>query len=276
MSGTGLALYILTLCLYFAAAVVFLLDMTGAENNNPFKTGRLLLIGGLMLLTLLIFSRSLTFRYLPLLTFHETLLLLAWVATLVVLALERAYQFKAVYSFMMPLLFLALFLALFFAAAGVNPAPELRSGWLISHIVSVIMAYGTFAVSFVVSIMYLVVDYYLKKKKISSLLLGLPSLDSLDFYIYRLVTVGFFLLTVSIILGAMWANTVWGEFWRWEPKEIWAAVTWIIYAAYLHTRLLSGWQGRKVALLNSFGFATVLFNYVFVRFFLTGGMHRFF
>jgi cytochrome c-type biogenesis protein CcsB len=275
MTAIGMAVYILTLCLYFAAAVVFLLDMAGTEKNI-FKSGRILLLSAFLLLTLLIFSRSLTFRYVSVLTFHETLLFLAWVGTLVALAMERAYQFKAVYSFMAPLLFAALFAAHFFAAAGVTPSPELRSIWLVSHILSVIMAYGTFAVSFVVSFMYLLVDHHLKKKKFSQLVVSLPSLDSLDYYNYRLVSLGFFLLTVSIFLGAMWANTVWGEFWRWEPKEIWSAVTWIVYAAYLHTRLLSGWQGRKVAILNSVGFATVLFNYVIVRFFLTGGMHRFF
>ncbi len=275
MNGLVLALYILTLCLYFAAMVVFLLDLSGSEKN-VFKAARSLLVAGFLLLTLLIFSRSLTFHYVSLLTFHETLLLLVWMATLVTLVLERTYVFKAVHSFMTPLLFTVLFGALFFTGSGVVPTPELRSAWLVSHILSVIMAYGTFTVSFMISLMYLLVDYYLKKKRMSQLVFRLPSLDSLDFYIYRLVSVGFFLLTVSIFLGAVWANTVWGEFWRWEPKEIWSAVTWIIYAAYLHTRLLSGWQGRKVAILSSVGFVTVLFNYVIVRFLLPGGMHRFF
>jgi ABC-type transport system involved in cytochrome c biogenesis permease subunit len=120
------------------------------------------------------------------------------------------------------------------------------------------------------------VDNHLKKKKLSSIITNLPSLDTLDLYNHKLVSIGFFFLTISILLGAMGAQNVLGSFWRWEPKEIWSMVTWIIYAAYLHTRLASGWQGRRVAMLNALGFATVMFNYIVVRFFFAAGFHNFY
>lgn len=275
MNNIGLGLYTLTLCLFFSAAVLFVVDLTKG-GRELFAIARGLLVAGVATLTLLLLGRGIAYGYFPALTFHETLLLLAWTAAIVVLVLERAYSFRAVYHFSVPLLFVVLFFAFFFTPERAELVPELKSVWLFAHIFSVIIAYGTFAVAFVISMMYLLVDNQLKKKKLSSLITNLPSLDTLDLYNHKLVSIGFFLLTISIFLGAMWAQNVWGAFWRWEPKEIWSVVTWIIYAAYLHTRLASGWQGRRVAMLNSFGFATVLFNYVIVRFFFTAGLHQFY
>ncbi|MDW7685180.1 MAG: c-type cytochrome biogenesis protein CcsB, partial [Bacillota bacterium] len=258
-----------------AAAVVFIIDLS-SKDKDLFTIARGLMLAGFATLTLLLIGRGIVYRYVPLYTFHETLLVLVWAASFVLLALERAYRFRSIYHFAAPFLFAVLFFAFFFTPERAELLPEFRSLWLFGHISTVIVAYGTFAVAFVTSVMYLFVDNQLKKKKLSSLITKLPSLDTLDLYIHKLVTIGFFLLTVSILLGGFWAQNVWGAFWRWEPKEIWSVVTWFIYAAYLHTRLASGWQGRRVAILNSFGFATVIFNYVIVRFFFTAGMHFFY
>ena len=275
MNNVGLAFYSFSLCLYFSAAVVFLIDLT-SNDKDLFSVARGLVIAGFALLSALIIGRGIVYGYVPLFTFHETLLMLVWTSSLTLLALEKAYHFRTIYHFAAPFLFIVLFFAFFFSPEQVELLPELRSLWLFAHIVTVIIAYGTFAVAFVTSIMYLFVDNQLKKKKLTSLITKLPSLNTLDLYTHKLVTIGFFMLTVSIFLGALWAQYVWGALWRWEPKEIWSAVTWFIYAAYLHTRLASGWQGRKVAMLNSFGFATVIFNYVIVRFFFTSGLHIFY
>lgn len=277
MNNVGLAFYTLSLCFLFASATLFLIDLTASEKSL-FGTARTLLMAAFACLTILIVGRGVVYRYMPLYTFHETLLFLVWTAAFVLLVLDRAYHTRTIYHFTVPFLFALLFFAFFFPAdrADLVLYPELKSVWLISHIISVIVAYGTFAVAFIISLMYLLVDHYLKRKKLSSVVVKLPSLDTLDLYNHKLVTVGFFLLTVSIFLGAMEAQNVWGAFWRWEPKEIWSVVTWIIYAIYLHTRLMSGWQGRKVAMFNTIGFATVLFNYVIVRFFFATGLHQFY
>ncbi|MCW3491138.1 c-type cytochrome biogenesis protein CcsB [Dethiobacter alkaliphilus] len=274
MENIGLALYTLTLCFFFASAVMFLIDLNSAEKDL-FNVARKLLIAGFAVLTILIIGRGITYGYAPLYTFHETLLILTWTAALVPIFLDRTYSFRSIYHFSAPLLFLILFFAFFVSPERVELLPGIKSFWLFTHIVTVIIAYGTFAMAFVTSLMYLLVDNQLKKKKFSTLTHKLPSLDALDLYIHKLVSVGFFLLTISIILGAIWAQNVWGAYWRWEPKEIWSVITWVIYAAYLHTRLASGWQGRKVAMLNSFGFATVFFNYVVVRFIFASGMHQY-
>jgi cytochrome c-type biogenesis protein CcsB len=275
MSNIVLALHTLTLCLFFSSAVLLLVDLfTG--DKDLFVIARNIMMAGFATLTALLVVRGIMYGYVPMFTFHETLLFLAWTAALVILFLDRTYSFRAIFHFTTPFLFALLFFALFFSPERADLMPELKSIWLFSHVFTVIIAYGTFAVAFVTSIMYLIVDNHLKKKKLSSLITKLPSLDTLDLYNHKLVSVGFFLLTISILLGAMWAQNVWGAFFRWEPKEIWSIVTWIIYAAYLHTRLASGWQGRRVAMLNSFGFATIMFNYIVIRLFFSTGVHQFF
>jgi len=275
MINSGLALYTLLLCFFFTSAVLFVMDLLGS-GKELFKTARMFFLLGFAALTFLLVARTLIYGYFPIFTFYETLLFLAWVVVFVILLLERSYGFRAVFPFATPALFAGLFLAFFFSAERVSLPPEYKSVWLFTHVVSIIAAYGAFAVAFVTSLMYLLVDNQLKKKKLTSFISKLPSLDILDYYNYKLVSVGFFLLTISVFLGALWAQNVWGAFWRWEPKEIWSLVTWIIYATYLHTRLSGGWQGRRVAMLNACGFATVLFNYIVVRFFLAGGLHQFY
>lgn len=274
METIGLALYTLTLCLFFAATVMFIIDLNSVDKDL-FSVAKAMLIAGFAVLTALIVGRGIAYGYAPLYTFHETLLLLTWTAALVPLLLDRAYHFRSIYHFSAPILFIILFFAFFFSPERVELLPKLVSFWLFAHILTVIIAYGTFTMAFVTSMMYMLVDNQLKKKNFSPLIGKLPSLGTLDLYIHKLVSVGLFLLTISIFLGAMWAQNVWGSYWRWEPKEIWSIITWIIYAAYLHTRLASGWQGRKVAMLNSFGFATVLFNYVVVRFIFGTGIHQY-
>ncbi|MBS3947571.1 MAG: c-type cytochrome biogenesis protein CcsB [Dethiobacter sp.] len=274
MINGGFALYALLLCFFFAAAVLFVMDFLDS-GKELFKTARRLLLLGFLVLTFLMVVRTVTYGYFPIFSFYETLLFLAWAVTLIIFLLERSYGFRALFPFAAPVLFTVLFFSFFFSAERVSLPPEYKSVWLFVHVVTVIAAYSTFAVAFVTSLMYLLVDNQLKKKKLSSLVSKLPSLDILDYYNYKLVSVGFFLLTISVFMGALWAQSVWGAFWRWEPKEIWSLVTWIIYAAYLHTRLSGGWQGRRVAMLNACGFATVLFNYLVVRFFFAAGLHQF-
>ena len=273
MINGELALYTLLLCFFFAAAVLFIMDLLGS-GKELFMMARRLLFLGFSALTILMVARAISYGYFPIFTFYETLLFLAWAMTFVILLLERSYGFRTVFPFAVPALFAVLFLAVFITAERASLPPEYKSIWLFFHIVTVIAAYSTFTVAFVTSLMYLSVDNQLKKKKLSSLVSRLPSLDILDYYNYKLVSIGFFLLTISVFLGAIWAQNVWGAFWRWEPKEIWSLVTWIVYATYLHTRL-SGWQGRRVPMLNACGFATVLFNYFAVRFLFAGGLHQF-
>jgi cytochrome c-type biogenesis protein CcsB len=96
----------------------------------------------------------------------------------------------------------------------------------------------------------------------------------LDNTSYRLIGLGFPLLTIGIIAGAVWANEAWGTYWSWDPKETWALITWLVFAAYLHARITKGWQGRRPALLASLGFGVVWVCYLGVNF-LGKGLHSY-
>ena len=92
----------------------------------------------------------------------------------------------------------------------------------------------------------------------------------LDDLIYQTVVVGFILLTAGIITGAVWANEAWGNYWSWDPKETWSLITWLVYAAMLHSRYLRGWYGKRLAVFSVVGFVCVLFTYFGVNLFLSG------
>ena len=117
--------------------------------------------------------------------------------------------------------------------------------------------------------MYLLQERMLKSKKFSGLFYRLPSLDTLDSMNYKCLTFGFPLMTMGIISGAIWANSAWGGYWRWDPKETWALITWFLYAALLHGRLTIGWRGRRAAIFAIIGFCFLLFSFFGVNLFLS-------
>jgi cytochrome c-type biogenesis protein CcsB len=145
----------------------------------------------------------------------------------------------------------------------------LQSNWLTAHVITCFLGYAAFALAFSLSLLYL-----LKSRGGEGaggfLETRLPSSSLLDDYSYRLIAVGFPMLTLGIITGAAWANEAWGSYWSWDPKETWSLIIWLIYAAYLHARLARGWQGRRAAWLSVFGFAATLFCYLGVNLFLSG------
>jgi cytochrome c-type biogenesis protein CcsB len=102
----------------------------------------------------------------------------------------------------------------------------------------------------------------------------LSLLETVDTWSYRIIGLGFPFLTIGIISGAVWANEAWGSYWSWDPKETWALITWLVFAIYLHSRLLRGWQGQKAAILGSFGFFVIWICYLGVNF-LGKGLHSY-
>ena len=117
---------------------------------------------------------------------------------------------------------------------------------------------------------YLYLDRMEKKGERTPWAKRLPDLETLDLLSYRLVAFVFPLWTFSVIAGAIWAESAWGRYWGWDPKETWAFITWVAYAAYLHARVTIGWRGRRAAWLCLFAGSTFLFNYVYVNIWGTG------
>ena len=148
--------------------------------------------------------------------------------------------------------------------------PALKSPWLVIHVSTAIISGGVFLLANCVAATYLILDSYEQKGARPSWALKLPTLEVLDNFSYRLVALVFPLWSFSVIAGAIWAEAAWGRYWGWDPKETWAFITWVAYAAYLHARVTVGWRGRRAAWLCIFAGSTFLFNYVYVNVWGTG------
>lgn len=151
--------------------------------------------------------------------------------------------------------------------ADIEPlVPALQNNLLLTvHVAVAIVAYGSFSIAFAASVLYLVQP--------DGGRWGLPKPQILDEIGYRAVVVGFPFLTLTIILGAVWAETAWGSYWSWDPKETASLVTWLIYGAYLHARVVRGWRGSRASWLLVAGFGATLFTYFGNLFF--GGLHSY-
>ena len=210
----------------------------------------------------------------PLSNLYESLVFFAATIALIYLVIERKYGSRVISAFSSPLAFLAM------AYASLSPnindriqplIPALKSNWLIAHVVACFIGYGAFAVAFGVSIMFL-----MKRKNSdgqSSVLDHLPDVSVMDELTHQLIMFGFLFLSVGIITGAVWANSAWGRYWGWDPKETWSLITWFVYATLLHARLMRGWRGKRIAVLSIIGFAAVLFTYFGVN--LLPGLHSY-
>jgi cytochrome c-type biogenesis protein CcsB len=148
--------------------------------------------------------------------------------------------------------------------------PALQSTWLVVHVAAAILSGGVFLLSNAIAGTYLWLDSMERKGERTAFAKRLPSLDVLDQLSYRLVAFVFPLWTFAVIAGAIWAEAAWGRYWGWDPKETWAFITWILYAAYLHARVTAGWKGRKAAWLCLLAGSTYLFNYIWVNVWGTG------
>jgi cytochrome c-type biogenesis protein CcsB len=151
--------------------------------------------------------------------------------------------------------------------ATIDPlVPALQNSLLLTvHVAVAIIAYGAFSVAFAAAALHLVQPKGGRR--------GLPKPDLLDEIAHRAVVVGYPFLTLTVVLGAIWAEIAWGKYWSWDPKETASLVTWLVYGAYLHARVVHGWRGRKAAWLLIIGFAATMFTFYGNLFF--GGLHAY-
>ena len=202
--------------------------------------------------------------YAPLSNFYESLVFFSWCLPVLGLIAFRRY----LQGYLGVLIALLASLLLAYASLGgvdsnIKPLmPALKSNWLLVHVVTAFLGYAAFALAFGCGVLYLVQE---RRPRAS-----LPPLPLLDSLMYRATMLGFLLLTLGILTGAVWAESAWGRYWSWDPKETWSLITWLIYATLLHARLLKGWQGRRIAWLAVLGFAAVMFTYFGVSFLLSG------
>ena len=162
---------------------------------------------------------------------------------------------------------------LYTIAAPVQPA--LQSYWLVIHVSAAIIGSGVFLVPGVASVLYLFRAAYEKDEtKFARFASKLPAADVLDRIAYRTTIFAFPVFTFGVLCGAVWAESAWGRFWGWDPKETVAFIAWVVYAAYLHSRATAGWRGARAAAINIVGFAAIIFNLFFVNL-VTAGLHSY-
>ncbi len=157
--------------------------------------------------------------------------------------------------------------------------PALHSYWLVIHVFAAVTASGAFAVGALASLLFLVKTRAVTRGRLrpGGYLDRLPALSVLDRVSYRVHAFGFPIWTfAALVAGPIWAEYAWGSYWNWDPKEVWAFITWVIYAAYLHARATAGWKGKLAATIALVGFASLLFNFVGINFFFgNGSMHSY-
>jgi len=217
-------------------------------------------------------SYQLGHGHIPLSNMYEALVSVSWCTVLVLFVMEQRFRSDALGAFIFPIVSVAMAYASL--APGVSDEiepliPALQSNWLTYHVITCFLGYAAFAVSFGSSIAFL-----LKRRKEPEASSPsdelLPGLQVLDEIIYKANAVGFLMLGVGIITGAVWANYAWGRYWSWDPKETWSLITWFIYAIFLHVRLTRGWRGTSTAVLSIVGFIGVLFTFLGVNYLLAG------
>ena len=262
-------LFKLTMGAYFLSTLLYLVYLV---KPRPIlgRIGHWTISGGLVIHCMFTIDRYLEAGHTPITNLHESLSFFSLAIVAMFIAFERKYKISILGSFVTPLALVILAISTLFPSAIAPLNPALKSKWLAVHTTMAFLGYAAFAVAFAAAIMYLIQERFLKSKRLGPMYQKLPSLDTLDEINYRCLTFGFPLLTFAIISGAIWAETAWGTYWSWDPKETWSLITWFIYAALLHGRLTTGWRGRRAAILAIIGFFVMLFTFLGVNLLLPG------
>ncbi|MCP9805163.1 c-type cytochrome biogenesis protein CcsB [Cyanobium sp. T1B-Tous] len=298
--GLGLAAFALLL-------LVLPLAFWSLSGGRTSAAVRLLVAVANLCLTAQLVLRWWDSGHFPISNLYESLCFLAWACTLTQLLVERSWPSPLVPAAATPMALGCVAFASFALPDRLQEAsplvPALRSSWLVMHVSVIMVSYAALLVGSLLSLAVLFTDrrnaLELRSSSIGSggyrqarlavvgegpdgtgapamqlSSVAIPVVEQLDSLSYRTITVGFLLLSVGLVSGAVWANEAWGSWWSWDPKETWALICWLVYAAYLHTRLIRGWQGRKPALVAAAGLVVIVVCYIGVN--LLGiGLHSY-
>ena len=280
-----LAFYILLFSLPFS--------LISTLKNKSSEFVKYLVISANIVIALQLISRWIISSHFPVSNLFESLCFLSWGLIFVQLLLEREYRTPIISTLSIPIILITLGFACFILPDNLrsssNLVPALRSSWLVMHVTVVMLSYASLIIGSCLSASVLLIDNN-QALQIRSNSVGIGGykisnhepknevikpykfshLEKLDTLSYRSILVGFVLLTLGLVSGAVWANEAWGTWWSWDPKETWAFISWLFYAAYLHMRISKGWQGRKPAFLATTGFFIVLICYLGVNFWGVG------
>ncbi len=258
-----------TFICYLAAMLIYLMSFW-KERGKAATLGKVFLVAGLAMQVAGLVIRSVNARFMPVTNMYESLNFFSCSIVVFYLVLEHKTKNRSYGAFVLPVVFLLMmFTSLPTTPKDIKPLiPALQSQWLVWHVLLAFIGEAGFAIAFGASVMYLI------RKRASEngfVARTFPSLQSLDTISYRAVAVGFPIFTLgALIFGAIWAKYAWGDYWSWDPKETWALITWIVYALYLHARIMYGWKGTVAAWISMIGFLATLFTLFGVNYLLAG------
>jgi cytochrome c-type biogenesis protein CcsB len=263
----------LALVLYLVSTF-FYLSFLVTDRLRFNQYGHYFLISGFVVHFLSLLLRYFVAGYTPITNLHESLSFFAFCVAGFFLILRKTYRVEGLGSVFLPVVAIIL-ISSFAASTDIKPLPPvLRSFWLPVHTFFAFAGNAVFFVGFLISIVYLVMERGIKKKRMSGVSGRFPSLGTLDRINYKCMSYGFPLLTLGIITGSLWAGLAWGSYWNWDPKETWSLITWIVYAILIHNRLAMGWRGSKTAYMMIAGCFSVLVTFLGVNLFI-GGLHSY-
>jgi cytochrome c-type biogenesis protein CcsB len=240
-----------------------------------------LIVCGFLLHTLGVAARYALAGRAPLANMYESIVFATWGLIGIALILELTRRSGYIGLFASGFAFIVMVAVSFLPLHMTRIEPlraVLNSAWLTYHVTTVMLSYSAFMLSFLFSVAYLAKEYGHDRKGMQGerLTAWLPGKETLDLLNYRAVQIGWPLLTFGIFSGAVWANTAWGRFWGWDPKETWSLITWIIYTIFLHLRINQGWRGRKTAYAAVIGFLGVLVTWFGVSYLpIFHGLHTY-
>lgn len=213
--------------------------------------------------------------YIPVSNLYEVFILFAVVTALLYLFYERRYQTRSLGGFVLLVISAAVAFQLWYTfdrqAHEIEPlVPALQSYWMKIHVPANFIGYGAFAMAAMIGLAYLLVSGRQQKSADPGWTSKMPSLNLMDDLMYKTIALGFAFFTLATILGALWAAEAWGGYWSWDPKETWALIVWLNYAAWLHMRMTKGWHGGPMAWWAIVGLFVTLFAFLGVNMFLSG------
>ena len=241
------------------------------------RLGYLLTILGVAVQALALFARGMAAEpnRVPWGNMYEFTLSGTFVVALLYVVLYRRFRLAWMAPIVVAFVLSVLMVAVIWLYAPVAPLSEaLSSYWLVIHVISAIIATGAFTLGGIASVLYLVKSR--AKDRTTGYVARLPKPEVLDRVSYRLHAFGFPVWTFAVLItGPIWAHQAWSSYWNWDPKEVWAFITWVVYAAYLHARTTAGWKGRNAAILALVGMATLWFNFIGINYFSTTSQHSY-
>ena len=213
--------------------------------------------------------------HIPVSNLYEVFILFSIITALIYLYYEMRYRSRALGGFVLTVISAAVGFLLWYqfsrGAHEIQPlVPALQSYWMKIHVPANFIGYGAFALAAMVGVVYLVRDALQRRRPNARLLQRLPTPELMDDLMYKAIALGFGFFTIATVLGAMWAAEAWGGYWSWDPKETWALIVWLNYAAWLHMRFTKGWRGRPMAWWAVVGLFVTLFAFLGVNMFLSG------